>query len=109
MTDPVTEAVSRAKVLELGTGTGAIAIVISIATAADSRISVQLQICPVGDDSLLPNPVQVRLLDVAGNEIGQASAAMTEIIQLEFEAAAGERFCVEVISGEQRIMEEFEV
>jgi len=110
--EPLMEfAVSRAKMLEFGTqsGTEAIAIIISIVAATESKTSIQLQICPVGDNRLLPNPVRVRLLDVAGDEIGQASAAVTEIIQLQFEADAGERFCVEVVSGEQRITEEFEV
>lgn len=102
---------SRAKVLEFGSqpGEAAIAIVIGIGSMSEPRTVVRLQICSVGGDSLLPYPVQVRLLDATGHEVGQASAAITEMIQLQFEVELGERFQVEVTSGGQQITEEFEL
>lgn len=108
---PMEFAVSRAKVLEFGSqpGEAALAMAIGLCAMADSRAAVRLQICAVGDNLLLPNPVQVRLLDAAGNEVGQASATVTETIQLQFEVELGERFQVEVTCGDQRMTEEFEL
>lgn len=110
--DPSLEfTVSRAKVLEFGSQPGAasLALMLSLCSLTESRTVVRLQISSVSGQPLLPNPVQVRLLDAAGNEVGAASAAITETMQLQFEVELGERFQVEVISGEQRLTEEFEL
>lgn len=105
------EAVSRAKVLEFGAQPGerSVALVLGVTAVADASASIRLQVCPTGNHRLLPNPVQVRLLDAEGNEVGQASAAITETIQLEFAVDLGERFQVEVRCGDQRITEAFEL
>lgn len=111
-TDPPLEfAVSRAKVLEFGSqpGVASLALVLSLCSLTESRTVVRLQIGSVGGQPLLPHPVQVRLLDAAGNEVGQASAAVTETMQLQFEVELGERFSIEVSSGEKTITEEFEL
>lgn len=109
--EPMGFDVSRVKVLELGTQTedAQIALVIGIKPMIESTVLIGLQICPTGDNLLLPNPIQVRLLDAAGSEIGQASATVTEIIQLQFEGYSGERFQVEIISGNYQLIEEFEI
>lgn len=104
-------AISRMKVLEFGSSPGeeSIALIVSLTPVDTSLTEIRLQICPTGDDSCLPQAVQVRLLDGAGQEIGQARATVTETIHLQFTAEAGEGFQVEVISGDQRLVEGFEV
>ncbi|MGI0493754.1 DUF1822 family protein [Alkalinema pantanalense CENA528] len=104
-------AISRVKVLELGhaPGEAAIALVLSLSPLDTALTAIELQICPTGDHACLPEAVQVRLLDGTGREIGQARATVTETIQLQFTAEAGEQFQVEVIAGEQCQVERFEV
>lgn len=108
---PAELVVNRVKVLKFGSqpGEASIALVMGISAMTESRAVVRLQICPVGDNLLLPNPVQIRLLDANGNEVGQASATVTETIQLQFDVELGERFQVEVTSGTQQMTEEFEL
>ncbi|MBD2328729.1 DUF1822 family protein [Alkalinema sp. FACHB-956] len=103
--------ISRMKVLEFGSypGEESIALILSLTPVDASLTEIRLQICPTGDDPCLPQAVQVRLLDGAGQEIGQARATVTETIHLQFTAEVGEGFQVEVISGDQRLVEGFEV
>jgi hypothetical protein len=109
--EPTAFEVSRVKVLELGAQPGdeQIALVIGIKPTIESSVLIGLQICPTGDNLLLPDPIQIRLLDAAGREVGQASAAVTEIIQLQFEGCSGEQFQVEIISGNHHLIQEFEI
>jgi Protein of unknown function (DUF1822) len=104
-------AVSRVKVLDfdLQSGEQQVALLLGIAAQTNDEIAVGVQVCPVGDATRLPNPVQVRLLDDAGNEIAQASATVTETIQLQFSGSPGDRFSVEVVCGDRSLTEPFEI
>lgn len=103
--------VSRAKVLEFGTPAevASVALVVRLAPTGESRVLVEIQVCPTGEQIVLPSPVQVKLLDASGGKIGQATATVTEMIQMQFEADAGEQFQVEVRSGTTCITENFEI
>ncbi len=94
-------AASRVKVLEFGPlpAEQAIALLVGISPMDESTVTVGVQINPVGDRISLPDAVHVRLLDVAGNEIGQAGATVTETIRLQFTAEPGDGFRVEVTCG----------
>ncbi|MGH2412362.1 MAG: DUF1822 family protein, partial [Microcystaceae cyanobacterium] len=91
------------KVLDFGTHPGEeqVALSIGLTSVSETEVSIGIQIRPAGDGLYLPHDIQVRLLDDAGREIGQASAANTETIQLQLNGRRGERFSMEVSSGDR--------
>lgn len=101
--------VNRVKVLNFGTQASSeqIALLIGVTPVSATEVNIGVQICPVGDRSYLPREVQVRLLDETQTEIGQASAAVTETIQLQFGGRQGESFSLEVRCGDESITEAF--
>lgn len=106
--------VSLAKVLAFGSPAsrspnGNLALIVGVTAMSDTEIKVGVQIYPAGGGSRLPDETQVRLLDESGAEIGQASAAITQSIQLQFRGRPGERFNVEVNCGDNTATEFFEI
>jgi hypothetical protein len=95
----------RAKVYTLATGQ--IALVIGISPMSDTESRIGLQIHPAGGATQLPSSTRLRLLTVDGDEIGQASAAVTETFQ--FRANAGERFQIEIACAGETQTERFEL
>ncbi len=53
--------------------------------------------------------VTIRLLDEANAVLSEQVTAPTEMIRLQFSAERGERFNLEVLSGNERILEQFEI
>ena len=105
---------SLAKVLAFGSPAsrspnGDLALIVGVTAISDTEIKVGVQIYPAGGGSRLPNETQVRLLDESGTEIGQASAAITQSIHLQFRGRPGERFNVEVNCGDNTTTEFFEI
>ncbi|MBW4473825.1 MAG: DUF1822 family protein [Stenomitos rutilans HA7619-LM2] len=103
--------ISRVKVLDFGNppNNDQVALLVGVSALDETDVSVGIKISPVGDRLQLPGAVQVRLLDERGNEVGQASAAITETIQLQFSGQPGERFSVEVTCDDQCVTETFEI
>lgn len=103
--------VSRVKVLDFGNRleNDQVALLIGVSALDETDVMVGIKISPVGDRLHLPGAVQVRLLDEAGNELGQASAAITETIQLQFSGQQGESFSVEVTCDDRCVTETFEI
>jgi hypothetical protein len=97
----------RAKIYSLAAGE--IALVIGISPIADTESRIGVQIHPAGGSSQLPGTIRLRLLTANGSEIGQASAAVTEIIQFQFRANAGEQFQIEIACTGQTWTESFEL
>ncbi|NJN49437.1 MAG: DUF1822 family protein [Alkalinema sp. RL_2_19] len=91
--------VYRAKVYPIGETQIALVIGITPIDAEQSRVN--LQIHPALGAIQLPGATRLRLLNPDDSEIGQASAAMTETIQLQFRANRGEQFKIELICNEQ--------
>lgn len=104
-------AINRVKVLnfEMETGVEQIALLIGISFVSQTEANIGIQICPTRGQDCLPNDVQVKLFDQSGVEVGQAGALVTEIIQLQFSGHKGEQFSLEIICGNQSIIEQFEI
>lgn len=99
---------NRVKVLEFGDQEESqVALVLGVSVLSEAEVSIGLQVCALGDR--IPEMIQVRLLNAQGGEEGQARAAQTESIQLQFEGQRGEAFSVEVCCGEQCVTETFRV
>jgi hypothetical protein len=97
----------RGKVYTLATGQ--IALVIGITAINNIESRIDLQIHPAGGATQLPGATQLRLLATDGSEIGQASAAVTETIQFQFRANAGEQFQIEIVCAGETRTESFEL
>jgi hypothetical protein len=88
---------------------GQIALIVGLTPIADRESRIVLQIYPAGGSTQLPAPTRLRLLAIDGDEIAQASATVTETIQLQFRVSAGERFQVEIECGGSVWIERFEL
>lgn len=104
---PVNSDLYRGRVYTLATGQ--IALVIGITAISDIESRIDLQIHPAGGAIQLPGATSLRLLTTDGSEIGQASAAVTETIQFQFRANAGEQFQIEIICAGETRTESFEL
>jgi Protein of unknown function (DUF1822) len=97
----------RAKVLHFEAGQ--LALVIGISQIDLIETQINLQIHPDRGTPQLPDNTQLRLLTRDGQELGQASAAVTEIIQFQFRANQGEQFQIAITCAGQTLTEQFEL
>jgi hypothetical protein len=95
----------RAKVYEFATGQ--IALVIGISPLEGNESRIRIAIHPAGSSVYLPSPTALRLLSDQGSEVGRASAAVTETIQLQFRVSPGEQFQLEITCAGQTLTEQF--
>ncbi|MBD2199966.1 MULTISPECIES: DUF1822 family protein [Calothrix] len=100
--------VNRVKVLDFGSPVNQeqVALLIGVSATNDTEVTIGVNICPT-DNADLPHEVQVRLLDEDGNEIAQASANVTQTIQLQFAGQQGEKFSIEITCGDKSMTEYF--
>lgn len=101
--------VVRAKVLTFDRAgrDNQLALLVSLSSVNESEVRIDIQIHPTGGATTLPNETQLRLLSSDGVEVGQARAAVTETIQLQFRANLQEHFSLEVTCGGETIVEAF--
>ncbi len=104
---PAASDLYRGKVYTLATGQ--IALVIGVTAISNIESRIDLQIHPASGATQLPGATSLRLLTTDGNEIGQASAAVTETIQFQFRANAGEQFQIEIICAGETRTENFQL
>lgn len=97
----------RAKVLSFKAGL--VALVMKVLPSNNNESRIILQIHPAGGNQQLPGTTQLRLLSFDEQEIGLASAAATETIQLQFRANLGEKFQTEITCDGQTLIERFEL
>jgi hypothetical protein len=104
---PTASDLYRGKVYTLATGQ--IALVIGVTAISNIESRIDLQIHPAIGATQLPGMTSLRLLTVDGSEIGQASAAVTETIQFQFRANAGEQFQIEIVCAGETRTENFQL
>ena len=104
---PAASDLYRGKVYTLASGQ--IALVIGVTAISNTESRIDLQIHPAGGAAQLPGATSLRLLTTDGSEIGQASAAVTETIQFQFRANAGEQFQIEIICAGETRTESFQL
>lgn len=125
--DPVSLAASiqRAKVIDLGQGQVALVVNLTPMSAqevgseqgvgsgqgvgSEQEVRIELQVHPTGSAIHLPGETGLRLLSLAGVELAQAQAQVTETIRLQFRAQYGEAFQLEISCNDQVVLEAFEV
>lgn len=104
----VGEKISRAKRLELAPEVE-VALSVTMVPLESGDHQVMLYLDPLPDFPRLPDDIELHLLSETGEILGQAKAASSETIRMQFRAAAGERFDVSVLCGEASVRESFEI
>ncbi len=100
------EGIYRAKIFDLDRSQ--IMLVMGILPVSETESRISLQVHPAGGEIYLPGETHLRLLSIDGSEIGKVSAAVTETIQLQFRAGAGEQFEIEITCCGHTLMERFQ-
>lgn len=99
--------VQRVKVLTFAPGER-LALLVRVAPLAANELEVMVQVYPVAEAGVLPNAVQLRLLNDRNEAVSHASAMITEVIELQFSTEPGERFTIEITCGPHQRVESFE-
>ena len=100
---------TRGKLLNLTTSTDAepLALLIALTPADEALVDVWVKVCPIGSQTHLPPDLELSVLDAAGVAVMQAQSRNTEMIQLKFKGAVGEKFSIKVILGSHNFTENF--
>lgn len=108
--EPVEPLIRRGKNVALRTESDTLPLVLLMGLlprpTQEVDIWVQLE---AAEQQQLPPSLQLRVLDDTGTEVMYAQARSTEAMQLQFTAAAGEQFGVQIRLEEQTITETFVV
>ncbi len=102
--------VRRVKIVDLGMQVAgeAVALAVALVQRAEERVSILLQVYPVGNESYLPPDLKLILLDESRNILSEVAARRADVyIQLKLNGQPGEQFSVQVALGEASIMEDF--
>lgn len=100
---------TRGKLLDLKrwSDDAPLALVVGLRPVDESSMDIWVRIFPTGNQTYLPPELELLVLDETGSAVMQAQSRNTEIIQLKFKGVPGEKFSIQIISGNQRITEAF--
>jgi Protein of unknown function (DUF1822) len=93
--------------LEPGITIPEIALVVEVLPVEPERLEITVKLCPKEDKALLPNDLDIMVLDEEGSAVMQAQSRNTEMIQLQFLGSPGERFSIKTAYGVTNITESF--
>jgi len=101
--------ITRGKLLNLSASPNdePLALLVGLLPADQSTIDVWVKLCATGTQTHLPPQLELLVLDATGVAAMQAQSRNTEMIQLKFKAALGEKFSIQVNSGTSIITERF--
>lgn len=101
--------VSRGKSLQFADSDEAIAIVLTLTNNPEGESNIQAKFLPGGDLTVLPQGLEVLLLDAAGNVHAKATAQEEDTrIQIAFGVGSGEEFSLQLTLNGQTILEKFQ-
>jgi hypothetical protein len=106
----VSEAVSRAKLIDLGIQLAGypVALVVKLQPESERKTHILLQLHPTGGQMYLPPLLQLTVLDEFGSIFLEAQARSADnYIQLQFSGLPGEPFSVKVALGDASVTEDF--
>ena len=99
--------VQRAKLLHLERVDEQIILCVALKFTSSSEIQFVVRLYPANVKVLLPEDLQLIVLDKAGRLVMQAEARSTKSIILKFTGEAGEKFGIKVALGDASITENF--
>jgi Protein of unknown function (DUF1822) len=72
-----------------------------------SQVDIWVKLCPANCALYLPEDLEIRVLDERGMAVMQAQSRQTEMLQLKFQGAMGERFSLDIRLNEFNLVESF--
>ncbi len=99
--------IQRAKLLHLDQVEKQVILCVSLRFAASSEIEILVKVYSANDRILLPEKLQLILLDQLGESVMHAEARSTRSMSLKLSGEAGESFSIKVALGDVSITENF--
>lgn len=99
--------VQRAKLLHLEQVEKPVILSVALKFTASSEIEILVKVYAANDKILLPENLQLILLDQSGQSVMHAEARSTKSMLLKFSGEAGENFAIKVALGNNSITEKF--
>ncbi len=100
---------TRGQLIDLGTVAeiGQVGLFVGVMPTNTSKMEVWVQVRPTGNQTHLPQELEVMVLDEAGVAAMQAESRGTEFIQLKFSALPGERFAIKIVLDSINVTKNF--
>lgn len=104
---------TRGKLLELVPRSGPdldnhqVILLVGLMPNESSQVDIWVKLCPTNRYPYLPEDLEIRVLDQQGMPVMQAQSRQTDMIQLKFQATAGERFGLEITLNDINLVETF--
>ena len=99
--------IQRAKLLHFERVDEQVVLCVALKFTTSSEIQILVRVYPANGKILLPEDLQLIVLDEAGKSVMQAEARSTKSILLKFSGEAGENFGIKVALGDVSITENF--
>ncbi|NEP76394.1 DUF1822 family protein, partial [Okeania sp. SIO2G5] len=99
----------RGKLIDLPSKIKPTALIVQIFPMDLSELLISVKLCPAGPQLQLPSELDVQIRDEADVPVIQAQTRSTEMIDIEFSAAMGDRFSVAVQLGDREYVEYFTI
>ncbi|MBD2000265.1 DUF1822 family protein [Leptolyngbya sp. FACHB-541] len=100
---------TRGKLLELAPQLDSykVALLVGLMPNHLSQVDIWVKLCPMGAAPYLPEDLEVKVLDEQGIAVMQAQSRQTDMLQLKFRGASGERFSIEITLNDISVVETF--
>ena len=103
----IDNALRRGKVFDLGEVLGRVILLVEVKNTDSSQKIITLQLCPL-ESNYLPEQIRLQLLDDTDTVFAEAiSTNEDNLLQLRIDGMPGERFKVQIIAGNNTVMENF--
>jgi hypothetical protein len=99
--------IQRAKLLHIEQVEQPVALCVALKFTPSSEIEILVRVYPANDKVLLPEKLQLILLDQSGQSVMRTEARSTKSMALKFSGEAGESFSIKVALGDVSISEKF--
>lgn len=100
---------TRVKLLDLGSRSNhdEVALMVALMSGHSSLVDIWVKLCPMIGVPYLPEDLDVKVLDEQGITVMQAQSRQTDMMQLKFRGAAGERFSIKITLNDSSWVETF--
>jgi Protein of unknown function (DUF1822) len=84
-----------------------VALLVELMPNDSSQVDIWVKLCPMNHYPYLPEDLEIRVLDEQGMAVMQAQSRQTDMLQLKFQGAMGERFSIEIALNDINLVETF--
>jgi len=100
---------TRAKLLQLVSRSDnhQVALLVGLVPNNSPQVDIWVKLCPTIGVFYLPKDLEVKILDEQGVAVMQAQSRQTDMMQLKFRGAVGERFSIKITLNDISLVETF--